>query len=501
MSLDSEQLKIVIVGHVDHGKSTLIGRLFYDTGSLPEGRYEQLAEAARRRGVPFEFANLTDGLQAERDQNITIDTTQIWFSSARRRYVIIDAPGHKEFLKNMVTGAASAHAALLLIDASEGMREQSRRHGYLLRLLGVRQVVVLVNKMDLCGYDPSVFARVQAECAQFLAEIDVQPRCYIPIAAREGDNVAAPSLRMPWYDGPCVLDAMDELTVPASQQAQPLRFPIQDVYRFDRRRILAGRLESGSLRVGDRLVFWPSGKSGVVATIEQWGGTPPQQARAGESIGITLAEQIFVERGQIATHEDAAPIVTSELRANVFWMGREPLRLGASYVLKLTTEEVGCKVAAIEHVLDANTLVPVAGSEVGRYQVAQVVLQTLSPLALDVRSEMAATARFVLVHGREVSGGGNISSAEVRTSVQPSVEEDALVLRIAALEQRYLDAEERAAQAVRGQAQALLLLLQARDVSLSDAQRTQVLDCSVPTTLDLWIRRAVATRSAEEVLR
>src|ERR1700690_3189018 len=179
-TLQSEQLKIVIVGHVDHGKSTLVGRLFYDTGSLPEGKYEKIKTACERRGMPFEWAFLMDGLQAERDQNITIDTAQIWFRTKERQYVIIDAPGHKEFLKNMITGAATAEAALLLIDANEGVQEQSRRHGYLPNLLGIRQIAVLVNKMDLQNYSEARFQQIERDYRVFLQSIDVQAKVFIP---------------------------------------------------------------------------------------------------------------------------------------------------------------------------------------------------------------------------------------------------------------------------------------------------------------------------------
>ncbi|HEV2453771.1 MAG TPA: GTP-binding protein, partial [Verrucomicrobiae bacterium] len=235
-----QQLKIVIVGHVDHGKSTFIGRLMNDTGSLPEGRLEQLQQAAARRGTPFEWANLMDALQAERDQNVTIDTTQIWFKTPKRQYVIIDAPGHKEFLKNMVTGAAGAHAAVLLIDALEGIQENTRRHGYLLSLLGISQVAVLVNKMDLASYSQKKFERIETEYRQWLTNVRVLPKIFIPIAARHGENIVSRSPNMPWWDGPTAVEALDEFEIPARRDGGPLRFPIQDVYRFDDRRILAG---------------------------------------------------------------------------------------------------------------------------------------------------------------------------------------------------------------------------------------------------------------------
>jgi bifunctional enzyme CysN/CysC len=228
MAFARNQLRLVVVGHVDHGKSTLIGRLFYDTGSLPDGKYEQLVAIAQRRGVPFEFANLMDALQAERDQNITIDTTQIWFRTAKREYVIIDAPGHKEFVKNMVTGAARADAALIIIDASEGVQEQTRRHGYLLRLIGVRQVVVVVNKMDLVNYSQQVFDKVSKEYREFLASIGVEAQFIIPVSAREGDNIAAGE-HLQWFAGPAVLEALDAIPDPkAIEPAAAL--PIQDVY-------------------------------------------------------------------------------------------------------------------------------------------------------------------------------------------------------------------------------------------------------------------------------
>src|SRR6266850_2250028 len=224
-SIPVEQLKIVIVGHVDHGKSTFVGRLFYDTGTLPEGKLEQLQKVAERRGVPFEWANLMDALQSERDQNITIDTAQIWFQTKKRQYVIIDAPGHKEFLKNMVTGAANAEAALLLIDAHEGVQENSRRHGYLLNLLGIRQIAVLVNKMDLENYSEAKFNQIEAEYRSWLESIGVEPRVFIPIAAKHGDNIAAVSKNMPWWKGQTVLQALDEFIVTDRPDNQPLRFP------------------------------------------------------------------------------------------------------------------------------------------------------------------------------------------------------------------------------------------------------------------------------------
>jgi bifunctional enzyme CysN/CysC len=402
-----EQLRIVIVGHVDHGKSTLVGRLFHDCGLLPEGRLAQLEKAAERRGVAFEWANLTDALQAERDQNISIETSQIWFRTPNREYVIIDAPGHREFLKNMVTGACSADAALLLIDAAEGVRENSRRHGYLLNLLGIPQVMVLVNKMDLVGYDEQRFQAVESEYRQWLASIELKVQTFIPISARDGDNLVKPGNRMPWYHGPTVVEALNTFTPPKRDSSLPLRYPIQDVYRQDGKRVLAGRIESGSLRVGDRLWFTPSEKSSVVKSIERWQSAPSDTAVAGESIGVTLAEQIFVERGAIASHKADPPYVLTSFKARVFWMGRAPLVRQRRYRLKLTTQESDCEIASIEKVIDASSLDLVDGnSGVAQHQVAELVLHCSKPIAFDPVTEVVPTGRFVIVDGAVVAGGG-----------------------------------------------------------------------------------------------
>jgi bifunctional enzyme CysN/CysC len=401
--------RVVIVGHVDHGKSTLVGRLLYETGSLPEGKYEQIQAICRRRNMPFEWAFLMDALQAERDQNITIDVSQIWFHSDLRNYVIIDAPGHKEFLKNMVTGAATADAALLLIAANEGVQEQSRRHAYLLSLLGVGRVLVLVNKMDLVNYSSAVFAQIEAEYRAFLKHLRIEPIRFIPISARDGVNlVEAQSKDLGWYNGPALLDALDQLEAPKSVSDGPLRFAVQDIYRFDERRIIAGRVESGSLRVGEQVLFAPANKESTVASIESWQAPPSSVARSGQSIGITLKEQIFVERGQIAATANAMPIETNRFRARLFWMGDRPLTLGRRYKLKLLTQEVECQVASIDRAIDASSLETTSSvrRSVGRNEVAEITVQTRGPVVLDNYDRLAVSGRFVLVDENDVAGGG-----------------------------------------------------------------------------------------------
>jgi bifunctional enzyme CysN/CysC len=407
---EARPLRIVIVGHVDHGKSTLVGRLIHATGSLPDGKFEAIKAMSERRGMPFEWAFLMDAIQAERDQGITIDTTQIWFRTDKRPYLIIDAPGHKEFLKNMVTGAASSEAALLLIDAHEGVQEQSRRHGYLLHLLGVKQVVVLVNKMDLVGYSPARFGEVAEDYRAYLRGLGVTPASIIPISAREGDNMVEHSAAMPWYQGPTVLQALDAFAYRELPTERPLRMPVQDVYKFDQRRIIAGRIESGTLEVGDQVVFSPSNKTAVIRSIEAWHVPEvPQLARAGQCIGVTLTEQIFVERGEVMSHLQQAPIESNVFRARLFWLGQAPVQIGKSYTLKLGTMEAPVEVEAIDHVIDTSDLSSQAVDRIERNGAGEVVLRTKRMLALDEHLQNPITGRFVLVENYLPLGGGIIS--------------------------------------------------------------------------------------------
>jgi bifunctional enzyme CysN/CysC len=407
-SQGADRLKVVFVGHVDHGKSTLIGRIFYDTNSLPEGKIEQVQAACKEEGMEFEFAFLLDALLEEQEQNITIDTTQKEFKTEKRPYVIIDAPGHKEFLKNMITGAASADAAVLLIAANEGVQEQSRRHGYLLSLLGISQVVVAVNKMDLVDYSQDVFNDVVTEYKAFLAQIGVEARAFVPISAKNGVNVAKRSPQdVTWYTGASVLDMLDTFEPPKPLDKLPLRFPIQDIYRFDARRIVAGRIETGTLKVGDTLVFSPNNKTSVVASIERWNAPVRDYAVAGESIGITLTEQIFVERGHIASHETDAPIESNRFKARLFWMGKRNLLIGERTKIKLATQELDAEIVSIERIIDASTLDHVDGrTHIARNDVAEVTIQTRGALVLDNHDRNSIMGRFVIVDNRQVAGGG-----------------------------------------------------------------------------------------------
>ena len=425
VSKPEENLNIVIVGHVDHGKSTLVGRLYADTGSLPEGKLEKVQAICRQQGKEFEYAFLFDAFLEEQEQGITIDTARTFFLWKGRQYIIIDAPGHKEFLKNMISGAARAEAALLLIDALEGVKEQSKKHGYLLSLLGVRQFAVVVNKMDLVGYRQDVFDGIEKEYREFLGQFGAVPERIIPVSAKMGDNIANRSQAMAWYQGPTVLDTLSLFKKETAWAEQPLRFPVQDVYKFDARRIIAGRVVAGRLKVGDHLVFSPSNKRANIQSIEAFNVEPlPTSAEAGESVGVTLDEQIFVERGEIATHHDQLPLVSTSFKANLFWLGKRPLEKGRKYLLRMATKEVGCEVGAIHRIIDTMDLNQQQGSTaVSRNQVAELTLRTKVPIAFDLSSSFESTGRFVLVDEYDIAGGGIVT--EMVHDDQESLREEA----------------------------------------------------------------------------
>jgi len=403
-------LRVVFVGHVDHGKSTLIGRILHDTGSLPQGKIEEIRKACAAEGMEFEFAFLLDALLEEQKQNVTIDTTEIPFRTPRRRYAIIDAPGHKEFLKNMITGASRADAAVLVIGANEGVREQSRRHAYLLSMLGIKHLIVVVNKMDLVDYSEERFREIEQDYRKFLVDLGLDAHAFIPASAKEGENVARASMKMKWYCRANVLEALDLLEPQKPDVDLPLRFCVQDVYRFDGRRIIAGRIETGTLQVGDQLVFSPANKSSIVATIERWKAPANGPALAGDSIGITLSEQIFVERGYVASHENETPIETNRFHADLFWIVREPLRVGRFYDLRLATQEVKCQIVSIERVMDSSTLeTKTHGREqLERNEVGRLIIQTRGPLVMDNHDRIPNLGRFVIVDDGKICGGGTI---------------------------------------------------------------------------------------------
>src|SRR6201995_3816658 len=407
------QVRIVIVGHVDHGKSTMVGRLLHEAGSLPEGKLDMLKAVSARRGMPFEWSFLLDALQTERDQGITIDTTQIRFRTGSRGIVRIDAPGHAEFLRNMITGAAQADGAVLIIDALEGVRDQTRRHGYLLHLLGIKQVAVVVNKMDRVEFSAARFKEISDEISSHLTGLGVTPSAIIPISARDGDGVAAHTARIAWYAGPTVVEALDALEPARPLERLALRLPVQAIYKFDDRRIVAGRIESGHLAAGDEIVIMPAGKIAKIKSVEGWPVTALQGKQgAGRSVGITLDRELFIERGDIIAHTGKSPPDARRLRARIFWLHEKPLARGDQILVRLGTREARASVVAIEKAIDPGALSNAENTAIARNHVGEIEIALAQPIAADAYADNPRTGRLVIEVNGRIAGGGLVLSVE-----------------------------------------------------------------------------------------
>jgi sulfate adenylyltransferase subunit 1 len=403
---EQHSLPIIIVGHVDHGKSTLIGRLLYDTGCLPPDKYAEIQKSSEMLGKRVEFAFVMDCLEEERSRGITIDTTQTFFRTPKRRYVIIDAPGHKEFLKNMITGTSQAEAALLIIDSFEGIREQTKRHAYILAMLGLKQIIVLLNKIDLVNFSQAKFQELRAEITDFLGRLNVRPTFILPISAIHGDNVATPSEKISWFDGPTVLQALDtfeELKV----EEKPLRFPIQDIYRIDGKKILVGRIEAGHLARGERLFLLPEKTEVSVKSIEKFLQTGVTAAHFEESVGICLKGRHRMRRGQILAGDQSSK-TSDRIRANIFWMDQTLHPIGELLLFRCVTQEVSCRIEKMYKKFDPASLewVEEDASSIKGAEVADVMIHLEAQVVFDPFNDIPEMGRFVLEkEGRPVAGG------------------------------------------------------------------------------------------------
>jgi len=405
MNNEKENMKIVIVGHVDHGKSTLIGRLLYDTNSLPEGKVEEIKLVCESLGKKFEVGYVLDSLEEERDQNITIDTTQTFFKTNKRDYIIIDAPGHVEFIKNMVTGASQAEAAILIVDAEEGIQEQTRRHAYILKFLGLNQIIVVINKMDLIKYEEKRFNKVKEDLLNFLLNINIKPSIIIPISARDGSNIIKKSKNMQWYNDKTVLESLDTFKNKISLKDKELRLPIQDYYTFDKR-IFVGRIESGKIKQGDEILILPTKEITKVKSIEEF-LKDPKEAEAGKSIGITTEDKVFIDRGYVIVKpNEKQPIMTNKIKANIFWMGKTSIKKGERINLRCTTQEVMCEIDSINKIINSSTLeIKEDKEEINDKEAAEVIIKTEKPIVIENFNNIEEMGRFVLEREDIVAGG------------------------------------------------------------------------------------------------
>jgi len=393
-------VNVVIIGHVDHGKSTLIGRLLYDSESITEGRVEEIQKLAEEYKKRFEFAYFIDSFDDELKEERTIDTTGVMFKGQKNLYSITDVPGHKEFIKNMLTGASHADVAVLVVAADEGIQEQTGRHAFLINMLGIKQLLVVVNKMDIVDYKQEVFQAIKSGVSKLLASFGYSNIEFIAASAMEGDNIYKPSLRMKWYEGPTLIQTLDEVEV--SKELKPLRFVVQDTYTVDSERVVVGRVESGTLRRGDEVIFQPSGVRGEIKKMKVFGGEL-ERAEQGDSIGILLDKE--VKRGDVCGLVEAPPVPTEEFLGEAVLLENK-LRKGDGLELRCGTRRVKCEIKEIRERINSET-----GEVVERYPTAiseneaATILFATEPLVVEKFSEIPELGRFILVKDRNIGAG------------------------------------------------------------------------------------------------
>ena len=399
----AELLRFATCGSVDDGKSTLIGRLLYDSKQVLADQLEHVQDVSERRGDGYvNLALLTDGLRAEREQGITIDVAYRAFATPRRRFIIADCPGHEQYTRNMVTGSSTADLSIVLVDARNGVVQQSRRHASIASLLRIPHLVVCVNKMDLVDWDEGVFDGVVAQFAEVAARLDIPDVTFIPISARLGDNVVDGSGHMPWYQGPSLLHHLEQVDIPAGHDLADTRFPVQWVIRpqdpeHPDYRGYAGQVAGGVLTPGDEVVVLPSGRTSRIAAIDTLDGEL-DRAVAPMSVTVLLEDDLDIARGDMIARRDAPPVVTRELDAMVCWMAEAPLRPGARYVIKHTTRSVRAVVDAVEDRLDIETLRPdESAGELALNDIGRVRLRLSGPLAVDPYARNRETGAFILI--------------------------------------------------------------------------------------------------------
>lgn len=396
-----ELLRFLTCGSVDDGKSTLIGRLLHDTKMIYEDQLAAVKRDSEKVGTTgageIDLALLTDGLKAEREQGITIDVAYRYFSTDRRKFIIADTPGHEQYTRNMATGASTCQLAIILIDARHGVQTQTRRHSFIVSLLGIRHVVVAINKMDLVGYSQEVFERIKDEYTGFVAKLDLRDIMFIPMSALKGDNVVSRSEAMPWYYGPPLLDHLETVHIASDRNLTDLRFPVQYVLRPNLNfRGFAGTVASGILRKGDEVMALPSGKRSRVKSIVTYEGEL-DEAFAPQAVTVTLADEVDVSRGDMLVHPDNAPHVSSQIEGMVVWMAEQPLVPGRTYTLKQTTRQVAAEVASFRYGVDVNTLEHRTIARLGLNEVGHVQLSLTRPLACDPYRTNPATGAFILI--------------------------------------------------------------------------------------------------------
>lgn len=405
------QTRVVIAGHVDHGKSTLIGRLLSDTGQIFPERVEKVKNICNKNGKRFEFAFLLDAFEEEQGQGVTIDKTEVAWTYQGKEFLIIDTPGHKEFLKNMISGASTAEIALIMLDAEEGIRDQFKSHAYIIGMLGIKNIIIVVNKMDLVNYSQVHFEELKSEALDILNELKIKASYVIPISAFLGENLIQKSTQLSWFKGPSLADSLLTLSSFELPSNENLRFSLQDVYKFDEKRIYVGKVESGFLNIGDEVTFLPSGSVTHIKTLEAWNEKPmPTTAIKGTSIGFTLADPLFLERGEVGFKKNQiAPTLTHQMHASLFWMSKKQMKIGKNYKFKILTQESECNIESIFKVFNSQNIECTSNTEALQLEygeAAEVIIKLKNNIVCDAFADFKNTGRFVLLDDQQVVGGG-----------------------------------------------------------------------------------------------
>jgi sulfate adenylyltransferase subunit 1 len=397
-------LRFITAGSVDDGKSTLIGRLLYDSKSIMIDQLEAIERTSKKNdNGSIDLALLTDGLRAEREQGITIDVAYKYFNTPKRKFIIADAPGHIQYTRNMVTGASNSSLAIILIDARNGVVEQTCRHSFIASLLGLPHLVVCVNKMDLVGYSEEVFNNIHEEFKKFAAKLTIKDIQFIPISALDGDNIVDKSENMPWYKGRCLLDHLEEVHVESDENLRDARFPVQYVIRpqtteYHDYRGYAGKIISGIYKKGDEVIVLPSGFKSKIKSIDYF-DKELEEAFAPMSVTINLEDDIDISRGDMIVKADNQPNVSQDIEAHICWMDNKPLNVGDKYLLQHNSRKVKCIVKEISYKINVNTLEKVEdGSTVGLNDICKIVLRTASPICYDDYLRNRSNGAFILIN-------------------------------------------------------------------------------------------------------
>jgi len=396
--LNTELLRFTTAGSVDDGKSTLIGRLLHDSKAVYEDQLASVKKSRINRSTgPIDFSLLTDGLRAEREQGITIDVAYRYFATSRRKFIIADTPGHEQYTRNMATGASTADLAVILIDGAKGLLAQTRRHAFIASLLGITKVLAAVNKMDLVEYREDVFLRLQDDFLALAAQLGIVDVQCVPISALEGDNVVDRSKRMPWYQGPTLLEHLETVPLPENDSLQSFRFPVQTVIRPDATfRGFAGRIASGVIHPGDPVVALPSGRKAHVRSIVTYDGELPQ-ASSPMSVTLQLDEEIDLSRGDMLVSPDHLPTVSRKFHASVVWLHGAPLELGRAYLVKHTVRQTKIRALHIRHRVNINTLASEPVTRLDMNEIGSVDFETHVPLFFDPYASNRTTGSFILI--------------------------------------------------------------------------------------------------------